>query len=164
MDKVDEYTISRTKATGYGTMAGVLIGVFNALFQPIDFTITVSLGAWLLSAIIAVVIIHESVHGLVALLLGHRPLFGCRPPLVYVTFTNRIPRGRFITIALAPLVILDLAFGALFFFGILKTFSYMCLIINSIGAVGDIWVVLKLLPHERSTLVQDTSTGFEVWK
>ena len=118
----------------------------------------------LVASIIFIVIVHESVHGSVALLFGFKPIFGLKIPLVYVTFTKKIQRGRFIVIALAPLFILNAVFGIFFAMNFIKVFSYFCLIINTLGSVGDIWMTVKLLPHEKGTLVQDTKTGIEVWK
>ena len=118
----------------------------------------------LIAAIIFIVIVHESVHGSVALLFGFKPIFGLKIPLVHVTFTEKIQRGRFIVIALAPLVILNAVFGIFFAMNFIKVFSCFCLIINTLGSVGDIWMTVKLLPHEKGTLVQDTKTGIEVWK
>ena len=40
----------------------------------------------------------------------------------------------------------------------------LCFEINTIGAIGDVWIVLKLLPARRGSLVQDTMTGVEIWR
>jgi hypothetical protein len=163
MIKINEYQFSRKTATGYAIIIGCLIGLINTLYPPIDFSLNWLFWGWLAAAIVSVVFLHEMIHGTAAVFLGYRPIFGFKPPLVYVTFKEKIPRGHFITIALAPLVILDLLFGVLFALGILKVFSYFCLIINTIGAIGDMWITIKLLPQEQGTLIQDTKTGIEVW-
>ena len=164
MGKIAEYAVSRKQAAGYAAVVGTVIGIANVFLTPIDFILTPALIGWLAAAIVAVVLLHEGVHGAVAFALGHRPVFGFRPPLVYVTFEEKIPRGRFMAIALAPLVILDVAFASLFAAGILAVFSYFCLMINTIGATGDVWIVLKLARQRRGTLIQDTRTGIEVWE
>jgi hypothetical protein len=163
MGKIAEYSISRTKVCFYAMVAGIIIGLFNALVPLIDFTLNIRFFLWLSAALVTVVFLHEGIHGAVAVLSGHRPVFGFKPPLVYVTFTEKIPHGQFILIALAPLVVLDGLFAILFVAGFLKTFSYFCFIINTLGAAGDIWILLKLLPQKKGTLVQDTKTGIEVW-
>ena len=161
--KIAEYKISRTMACLYALIMGILFGIINCLIH-IDLTLRPALVLWLLAAIGTVIFLHEGIHGAAALLFNHRPIFGLKPPLVYVTFATRIPRGHFILIALAPLVLLDIVFAALFLAGILKLFSYFCLLINTLGAIGDIWIFLKLLRHRRGILVQDTKTGIEVWE
>jgi hypothetical protein len=165
MIKINEYQFSRNKAaTGYAIIIGCLIGLINTLYPPIDFSLSWVFLGWLAAAIVSVVFLHEMIHGTAAVLLGYRPIFGFKLPLVYVTFNEKIPRGYFIIIALAPLVILDLLFGILFARGVLKVFSYFCLIINTLGAIGDMWITIKLVPQERGTLIQDTKSGIEVWK
>ena len=39
----------------------------------------------------------------------------------------------------------------------------LCFAVNTIGAVGDIWIALKLVRQARGTYVEDTQTGIEVW-
>jgi len=163
MDKIAEYSISRPKVCFFALVAGIIIGLFNAMVPLIDFTPNVQFFLWLAAAMVTVVFLHEGIHGAVAVLFGHRPIFGFKPPLVYVTFTGKIPHGQFILIALAPLVVLDGLFALLFISGLLKTFTYFCFVINTLGAAGDVWILLKLLPQKRGTWVQDTKTGIEVW-
>lgn len=164
MSKVAEYNISRAKAAVYAVIIGLFIGLVNLAWRPIDFTLNLKFLGWAGIAMIAVIFLHEGVHGLAAVLFRQKPRFELKPPLVYITFTDKIPRGYFILIALAPLVILDIAFGIIFTLGVLDIFSYFCLIINTIGATGDIWIIIKLLPHKRGILVQDTKTGIEIWQ
>lgn len=164
MIKIAEHTFSRKKAMGYALIIGVLIGLTNTIFLPIDFTFRSLLFVWLAAAAVSVIILHESVHGGTAVLFGFKPIFGFKPPLIYITFTEKIPRGLFIAISLAPLIVLNLMFGLLFAAGILKVFSYFCLFINTLGATGDVWITLKLVKHGRGTLVQDTKTGIIVWQ
>jgi len=162
--KIAEYRIPRSKLCLYALIAGIVIGLFNSFVPLIDFTLNIQLFLLLAVALATVIFLHEGIHGVVAVLLGHRPLFGFKPPLVYVTFTEKIPQVRFILIALAPLVILDGLFAILFVSGIFKTFSFLSLIINTLGATGDVWILTKLLPQKRGTLIQDTKTGIEVWE
>ena len=76
---------------------------------------------------------------------------------------EKIPRAKFMVIALAPLVILDIVFAVMYRSGTLKLFADLCFIINTLGASGDVWVAFKLIPHPKGTLVQDTKTGIEIW-
>ncbi|MCP4217498.1 MAG: DUF3267 domain-containing protein [bacterium] len=164
MVKVGEYIFSRKKTAWFGLIMGVLIGVFNTFAYPIDFTLDFFFIVQLIAALVIVVFLHEIVHGVAAILLGYKPIFGIKPPLVYVTFDQRIPRGNFITVALAPLIVLNILFGLLFFFGIIEVFAYFALLINSMGAMGDIWIAAMLIRQEKGVWVQDTKTGIEIWK
>lgn len=164
MAKLGEHTFSRTKVSTYSLILGLLIGIYNSISPPIDFILSPALFALLAAAIISVIVLHEGVHGTVAATFGFNPIFGIKPPLVYVTFKERIPRGQFIVITLAPLVILDTVFVILYGIESIKIFSYFCLIINTLGSVGDLWIAVKLTRHERGTMIQDTKTGIELWE
>jgi hypothetical protein len=108
-------------------------------------------------------VLHEALHGAVALLLGHKPFFGIKLPLVYVTFPGKLPHGHFMLVALAPFVVLDAFFLLLYSWRTLRLFSDLSIIINTIGAVADLWIVLRLLRAPKGSMIQDTKTGFEVW-
>jgi hypothetical protein len=145
-----------------GVAVGVLAGFANS-FLSVDMGLSLSLLGWLLASIIIVIALHEGTHSAVAALMGHKPLFGLRPPLVYVTFAGKIPRGHFMVVAIAPFIVLNLLFGFLYARGALKLLCNFSLIINSIGSVADLWIVLKLIGAPKGALIQDTKTGFEVW-
>lgn len=163
LEKIYEYNLPRKWVYATGITIGIFSGVINS-FLDLDFTFRPALLIWLLTAIITVIILHEAIHGMVAKLFGHNPIFGLKLPLVYITFSDKIPRGHFILVALAPLVILDIVFILMYINGVLKLFSDFCIVVNTIGATGDVWIVIKLLGVEKGTLVQDKKTGFEVWK
>ncbi len=160
---VGTFDISRKKATLLALVLGVLTGVVNT-FLDVDFTLCWELLGWLALAFVTVIVLHEGIHGLTARIFGHKPIFGLKPPLVYVTFDTKIPRGHFVAIALAPLIVLDVVFAVLYSMDVANLFADLGFVINTLGAVGDVWIVLKLLPQERGTLVRDTRTGIEVWR
>jgi hypothetical protein len=160
--RIAEYVFPRKKATLYGVGVGVLVGIGNS-FLALDFTPRLALFASLGAAITVVLLLHEGLHGAVGLALGHRPVFGVEPPLVLTTFKEKIPRTHLMVIALAPLIVLDAAFVLLYSLGVLRLFMDLCFAVNTIGAVGDVWIVFKIARHEPQTLIQDTKTGVEVW-
>ncbi len=162
MKKVVDDTPPRSILYAIGIAVGVVAGFANSLID-IDMSLRPSLFGWFLASLILVVVLHEGVHGGVAALLGHRPLFGLRPPLIYVTFTDKLPRGHFMVVAIAPFVVLNLLFGCLYAHGTLRLFCDFSLIVNSIGSVADIWVFLKAMSAPTGAWIQDTKTGFEVW-
>lgn len=161
-DRIASYVFPRHKATIYGLGMGILVGIGNS-FLALDFSFRWELAGTLAVAIVTVLLLHEGLHGGVGRLLGHHPIFGVEPPLVFTTFRERIARGHFMMIALAPLVVLDTVFISLYALGVLKLFMDLCFAVNTIGAVGDIWLALKLIRHARGTYVEDTQTGIEVW-
>ena len=162
MRKVANHTPARRILYAIGIAIGVLAGFTNA-HLGIDMSLRASFFMWLLASIIVVVALHEGTHGAVAALLGHKPLFGLRPPLVYITFTGKLPRGHYVLVAITPFVILNFLFGFLYARGVLKLFCDLSLIINSIGSLGDIWIVFKLTGTPKGALIQDTKSGFEIW-
>ena len=162
-DAVAVYTFPRTKATVYGLGAGILVGIGNS-FLALDFEPRLALFGTLIAAIVVVLILHEGLHGAVGALFNYTPSFGVEPPLVYTTFNERIRRTHFIAIALAPLLVLDVVFIGLYAAGVFRLFMDLCFAVNTIGAVGDMWIVLKLLPHDSTSVVQDTKTGIAVYK
>ena len=163
MRRVADHRISRTKACLGACIVGVGIGFLNCLLQ-IDFTFRPTLLILVLAAVPVVALLHEGIHGLVAILFGQRPVYGIKPPLVYVTFRNKVPRGRFILVAIAPLLVLDAAFMALYLLDIWRLFADIAFSFSTLGAVGDIWIVTKLLPHKRGAMVRDTKNGVEIWE
>ncbi|UCC81997.1 MAG: DUF3267 domain-containing protein [Gemmatimonadota bacterium] len=158
-----EYVFPRWKAVVYGVLVGLLIGYGNT-FLDVDFTLRADLLVVLvIVAIVIVVVAHEGLHGGVGMLLGHRPVFGLEPPLVYTTYKEKIPRDHLIAIALAPLVVIDTVCVALYALDVIRLFAVLCFAVNTIGALGDLWIVLKISRHPRDSLIQDTKTGVQVW-
>ncbi len=97
------------------------------------------------------------------MLFGYRPIFGVEPPLVFTTFEEKIARKHLVVIALAPLVILDAVFVVAFVLVPGEIFWDLCFAVNTIGAVGDVWIVTRILRHPPETLFQDTKSGVEAW-
>ena len=164
--KVAEHKINRRKAVIACFIIGIGAGLCNAILDRPEFLwpFPLELLYWVLAAIPTVLILHEGLHGLAALALGHRPVFGVKFPLFFTTFRHKLPRGVLIVVALTPLVVIDGVGMILYLKDILPLFSLICVEVNTIGAVGDCWIVMKLLGHERGTLIQDTMSGIEVWR
>lgn len=160
--KISDYTLPRNRVYLVAIFLGVLAGIANS-YLDIDFSPRPALLVWTLVSIVIVVVLHEGIHGATAIFLGYKPLFNFKPPLVYITFISKLPRGHFILVALAPLFVLDILFGLLYIQGTFRLFADISLIINTIGAVGDVWIVFKLFKAPKTALVQDTKTGIEVW-
>ncbi len=97
------------------------------------------------------------------MLFGYRPIFGVQLPLVFTTYEEKIARDHLVAIALAPLVILDAIFVMAFLLIPGEIFWNLCFSVNTIGAVGDVWIVTRVLGHPRETVFQDTKSGVEAW-
>jgi hypothetical protein len=164
MIKLAEHIMPRGKAILYSIIGGVVIGLYSSMYSPVDLTSNASLFLWFPVAFTLIIILHETVHCIVALLFGYRPFIGHKFPAVYVTFKEKIPRKQFMITAIAPFIILNGALGFLFAGGLFKIFCLMCLVLNTIGSVGDLWLTFKLCSHESGTIVQDLKTGIEVYK
>jgi len=159
---VASYELPRNKATIVGVVLGIAIGVGNTRLDLV-WPSTLEILGWLFAALVVVLLLHEGLHGLVGKLTGYRPIFGVQPPLVFTTFEERITRNHLIAIALAPLIVLDIAAIALYQTGSLRLFANLCFTVNTIGALGDMWIVSRLLRHDASVWVQDTKSGVEIW-
>jgi hypothetical protein len=117
----------------------------------------------LAAALIVVVPSHEGLHALAAKGLGHTPGFKIDLPRIFTTFTDSLPRDHVVVIALAPLVVLNGLALVLLVFSPIRLFAALCLLLNTVGSAGDIWLAVKLLGHGRDTRVLATNAGVEVW-
>jgi hypothetical protein len=104
-------------------------------------------------------ILHEGLHGVFFRLITHeRPKYGLK--IYYASAAAPdwyIPRRLYFLTALAPLLgITPLCLAALAWLP--QTFAMpalLLLVFNTSGAIGDIWVVAKLISSPRDTLVKD---------
>jgi hypothetical protein len=139
----------------YGSAGRVVVDAASLLlFWPLAFIATLPL--------------HELVHAAFVLLFGGRPTFGAgiKAGLPYLYVTNpgrRFTRNQFLAIALAPLVVIDVAALALVVVHPGWTWAAVAFVANTSGAVGDIWVFGLLLRFPPSALVEDRTLGFAVW-
>jgi uncharacterized membrane protein len=128
---------------------------------------TVTLSNLLIGIVIALVLVpllHETVHGIAAMLAGVRPSYGIGPGFAYTTFPDPVGKRPYLTIGLAPLVALsaiglplaalwDAATGAILFF----------LVVNAAGAIGDVWMSWRIAFQPRDALFVDLADGFAVF-
>ncbi|MGB0387693.1 MAG: DUF3267 domain-containing protein [Ardenticatenaceae bacterium] len=165
-------------------MAGLLLFVlFCYLFrlastwlrspnEPLfSFTLSLTSGLlWLLTILacfVAVITLHELVHGLFFwLFTKEKPHFGFKIAYAYAAAPKwYIPRNQFIIIGAAPLVILTLAGVALIptvpnwlLPGLLFSLAF-----NASGAVGDLYIIWWLLRKPSNVLVQDVGDAFTIY-
>lgn len=128
-------------------------------------------GLWsvaiLLVLIFAAIVVHEAVHGLGFMLLAKaRPIFAFRGVYAYAAAPGYyIPRNPYLVIALAPLVVISLAGVVLMAFVPPLWIAPLVLVcvVNSSGAVGDLWVAWMLLRHPPEALAQDRGDEIEIY-
>ncbi len=121
----------------------------------------------LLAASAFVIIVHELVHGLFFwVFLRDRPRFGFRGAYAFAAAPGwYIPRGRYIAVGLAPLVLITLAGLAAVLVvppGALPAL-WFAVTLNAAGAVGDIFIVGWLLLQPPTVLVNDLGDRFSMF-
>ena len=163
LERVADHVFPREAATLVGVVVGILIGIGNAMLGLLFPSWLVTLGL-LCVALAVVLVLHEGLHGAAGKLFGYKPIFGVQPPLVFTTFDERIARNHMVAIALAPLVILDAVFIAAFMLVPGEIFWDLCFSVNTIGAIGDVWIVTRVMGHPAGTVFQDTKSGVEAWR
>lgn len=144
---------------------GAIFYIIGALLQPgnevvIDFSLwrlLILLGIVLL----AVPVLHEAVHGIVAKLLGARPFYGVGPGYAYTSFREAISPRQYMLITAAPLVVLSLISIALFpinpdWFLFILAFA----VTNAAGAIGDLWILLRVRHLPGDALIYDLADGY----
>jgi hypothetical protein len=122
-----------------------------------------TLVAWVLllpTVTILVIVVHELLHGLALRVLGYRVSYGIAPHLgaaYAAAFGQFLPRRHMLPVALTPLVGLTLLLVPLL--TVPNRFvvggALLALLINSSGAVGDIYAVWRTLRMPRGTLFYD---------
>jgi hypothetical protein len=120
------------------------------------------------AALLITLPLHELVHAVFVVLYGGRPRFGAGVkggmPYLYVTDPGRrFGRNQFLEIALAPLVLIDLGALILLLLQPAWTWAAVALVVNTSGAIGDLWVFALVLRFPASALVEDRTLGFAVW-
>lgn len=128
-------------------------------------------GLWsvaiVLVLIFATIVLHEAVHGLGFMLLAKvRPIFAFRGVYAYAAAPGYyIPRNPYLVIALAPLVVISLVGVVLMTFvpPLWITPLVLVCVVNSSGAVGDLWVAWLLLRHPPEAFAQDRGDEIEIY-
>lgn len=154
-----------------GFISGTLIrGLLRASWE-LQFTVS-GLGfiPVTVGAIIAVMILHEALHGLAFLFFGARPRFGVKLigkffPVGYSTSSSRIRRNRYLLVCLAPFFLITIAFlgaGIIANAGNIIILSLAMMAMNLGGSIGDLIMAWKISRHDRKTLFEDTEDGF-IW-
>lgn len=113
-------------------------------------------------------VLHEGLHGLFFWLFsGERPRFALKLYYAYAAAPGwYFPRWQYFITSLAPLIGITLIGVAALFW--LPAFcampAFLLLVFNTSGAVGDMWVALRLLVSPRATFAKDYGDRIEFFK
>jgi hypothetical protein len=114
------------------------------------------------------IVVHELVHGITFAAFGGSPRYGFKIkyllPLAYATSPgDRFKRNKYILIALAPLVVIDVV--CLILLAIFPQAYWLAWVIvfNTAGAIGDIWMVAQLLRCPQSIKIEDRAEGMAIY-
>jgi hypothetical protein len=104
MQKIGSFTVNRRAAIAVATLIGVGFGLHNAWYAVVDVTLSARMVAYLVLSIPLTAVAHELTHGLTARLLGYRPIYGFKPPLINITFDATVTAVHYKLIAIAPCI------------------------------------------------------------
>lgn len=146
-------------AIGFTALLALLGGrrEFEMSFEPWGFL-------WLAGLLVAVIVVHELVHGLTAALFGAKPAYGVGPGFAYTTFLESMSKVAYLAIGLAPLILISVAAvaGALIW-PAAAGWLLVVAIINASGAVGDLWMAARILRAPSDARFYDLADGFAVY-
>mgnify|MGYP000934332096 CR=1 FL=1 len=129
-------------------------------------TALIAIGKLLLT-IVFVLVLHEGIHALFFWVYSRqKPVVGFKGAYAYAAMPGwYFPRNQFMVIGIAPLIVISLI-GVLFL-AILPLSSInlvlVALVINTSGAVGDLFVVIWLLTKPRETFANDKIDSIEFY-
>lgn len=120
----------------------------------------------LIVAVVAYIVAHEAVHGIVMKLLGTKKVkFGFTGLYAFAGSEEYYGKRAYILIALAPVVVFGVIFGVLcavvppVWFWVVYTLQ----IFNISGAAGDFYVTIRFARMPKDILVQDSGVGMTVY-
>ncbi|MBN2471235.1 MAG: DUF3267 domain-containing protein [Anaerolineae bacterium] len=112
-------------------------------------------------------ILHEALHGAAILIFGKRPRFGAKLTrlVLYTTSDAYFPRGQYLTITLAPLVVIALLGipGLLLLPRGLAIWAGLMVAMNTASAVGDLWTAAVIASFPTETLFHDEADGMSAF-
>jgi len=136
-----------------------------------DFWLSGEILGWLLGFVLALLVsitLHELVHGVFFwFFAGQRPRFGLGPGYAYAAMPGwYFPKRKYLMVGLSPLVVLTVVGLVLvpFLPGGLLGPVFWGLVINAGGAIGDLYICLRIAREAEDVWVQDHGDGFEVYR
>jgi|SRR5687768_6765575 len=122
----------------------------------------------ILLVILVTLILHELVHGLFFwVFTGEKPQFGIGPGYAYAAAPDwYFPKGKYLVVGLSPLVVLTvfglavIPFVPAAWVGIL----FLAIAFNAGGAVGDLYVCIRIGIEASDVRIKDKGDGFEIYR
>lgn len=114
---------------------------------------------------LALIVLHEAIHGLVIAAFGAKATFGVTMigktiPAFYCTSPgHRFTKSRFLAVALAPMVLLGGACFLLVAFAPLGGWLVLAAALHLGGCIGDVVLAWVAARQPRGTLVEDMKAG-----
>ncbi len=160
---------------GWFMVAGWILWQIVAFLRPgyvfkIDFdgAQTLLLLGVVLLVIFVTLILHELVHGFFFwLFTKEMPQFGVGPGYAYAAAPDwYFPKGKYLVIGLAPLVVLTV-------FGLIAialapvgwvAILFLAIVFNAGGAVGDLYICIRIGVEAQNVWIKDKGDGFEVYR
>jgi hypothetical protein len=121
----------------------------------------------LILVIFLVLVLHEAIHAIYFWVFSrHKPLVGFKGFYAYAAMPGwYFPRNQYLMIGIAPLILIILI--GILFMAILPISNLnlvlVALVINTSGAVGDLFVVIWLLTKPAETLALDQGDSIEFY-
>lgn len=140
----------------------------------IPFTSIIGMGdlpvLWRLGALVVLsigyIILHELVHGVAMKLCGTKKVkYGYKVVYACAGSDDYYPKGSYIFIALAPVVLWGVVIGIASIFVPVSWFwvIYLIQIFNISGAAGDFYVTFRFLSLPKDILIRDAGTDMKVY-
>jgi len=159
---------------GIGLIIAVVMAVIGQLIVPIQtlFDMEAGLGMYtlrfvvLLAGMVAYIILHELVHGVVMKhYSGQKPFYGFTGLYAYAGSKCYFDRRSYIVIALAPIVVWGVVLLILNLFAAGSWFwvVYFIQISNVSGAAGDFYVSARFSKMPQDILVNDVGVSMTVY-
>jgi hypothetical protein len=132
--------------------------------QPEDLAFTISLLTIVLVFVVLLIVVpilHEAIHGIVALTVGAKPFYGVGAGYAYTSFREPISPRQYIVISIAPLLTLSIASIAAFAL-IPGWFLYILVLAtgNAAGSLGDLWILNRVRTLPTDAIIYDLADGY----
>ena len=160
---------------GWFIIVGFVLWQIVAILRPnyslnIAFDMTDGLLALVvvLLVIFITLILHELVHGFFFwLFTKERPQFGIGPGYAYAAAPDwYFPKGKYLVVGLAPLVVLTVL--GLVAIALVPSawvaVLFLAVVFNAGGAVGDLYICIRIAGEAQGIRVRDMGDGFEIYR
>ncbi len=120
-----------------------------------------------LALLIAVMVVHEGLHGFTIALLGFKPRYGMklRKLVLFTTTDAYFTRGQYLAVTLAPLVVIT-AVGVLIMLVVPLLTAIgvgLAVAVNFSGAVGDMWMAAVMASFPPEARFRDEADGMSIY-